>query len=57
MFDEIEDSIQEMLPDGWEYQGGFGLSGLLTCPCGIDIEQDGQCPNGCVSPLRALGLV
>lgn len=46
-----------MLPDGWEYQSGFGLSGLLTCPCGIDIEQDGRCPNGCVSPLRELGLV
>lgn len=29
----------------------------LTCPCGYQIEPDGRCPEGCVSPLRTLGLI
>jgi hypothetical protein len=29
----------------------------LACPHGVTIEWDGQCPDGCVSPLRVLGMI
>lgn len=57
MFDEFEDLLAELLPAGWEYESGYGMDGLLTCPHGHQIEQDGRCPEGCVSPLRSLGLI
>lgn len=31
--------------------------GMLVCPCGRRVEDDGQCPNGHVSPLRERGLI
>lgn len=30
---------------------------VLTCPHGHDIEYDGTCPEGCVSPIREMGLI
>lgn len=42
------------LPEGWEYDSS---GDSLICPCGDEIELDGSCPDGCVSPLRALGLI
>jgi len=39
---------------GWE-SGGFGDS--VVCPCGNEIELDGECPQGCVSPLMTAGLI
>lgn len=52
------DFILDLLPDGWDTDGDtFGLDFLLICPHGDTIEQDGRCPNGCVSPLRTLGLI
>jgi len=36
------------LPDGWD-AGAYGDT--LICPCGDEIELDGQCPEGCTSPL------
>lgn len=53
MFDDI---IEELLPEGWSTDG-YGIDSCLVCPCGITIEQDGRCPNGHISPLRALGLI
>lgn len=38
-------------PD-WE-----GDMDVLTCPCGWTIELDGRCPDGCVSPFIASGLL
>lgn len=45
--------IEDLLPEGWETDG-MGLDSLLTCPHGHEIEQDGRCPKGCVSPLARL---
>lgn len=55
--DEYEAFILSVLPTGWEYERGFGSCGTLTCPHGHEIEQDGECPEGCVSPLREMGMV
>lgn len=53
--DEILRMIEEM---GWDHDAGtYGLDFNLTCPCGHTIEQDGTCPDGCVSPLRTMGLI
>jgi len=38
--------------DGWETDG-YGDSSCLVCPHGHVIEQDGECPDGCISPLLA----
>lgn len=54
--DDFEELIQELLPAGWSTDG-YGIDCLLICPCDITIEQDGRCPNGHTSPLRALGLI
>ena len=53
------DEIIAMLEDaGWDTDAGtYGLDFNLTCPCGYTIEQDGTCPDGCVSPLITWGLV
>jgi hypothetical protein len=40
------------LPFDWEYTGDS-----MVCPCGNEIEMDGECPNGCRSPLMGLGLI
>lgn len=42
---------------GWEVEGGFGDDDNLIAPDGCMIEQDGRCPHGHVSPLRAAGLI
>jgi hypothetical protein len=50
--------IESVLPEGWSvYDPAMGMDCLLECPCGNVIEQDGTCPEGCVSPLRAAGLI
>jgi hypothetical protein len=49
------DEILEVIgaaADGWE-----GDMDVLVCPCGYTIELDGRCPDGCVSPLRAAGMI
>jgi hypothetical protein len=37
---------------GWDWDDF-----TLTCPCGYQIEWDGTCPEGCVSPLVQQGLI
>lgn len=55
MFD-FEELLAEIAPD-WETDG-FGIDSILICPeHGERVEQDGVCPEGCVSPLRGLGLI
>lgn len=49
--------IEGLLPAGWELDDTYGLDFTLVCPHGHTIEQDGRCPAGCVSPLRALGVI
>lgn len=48
----MDEMIRELLPDDWEVDDG-----LLICPCGNTIEQDGRCPEGCVSPLITMGMI
>ena len=50
MFSEM---LEELLPEGWE----FVDESVLICPHGYRIEYDGQCPDGCVSPLISMGLI
>lgn len=49
MYDDV---LHALLPDDWD-----GDDDVLTCPCGYTIELDGACPEGCVSPLREMGLI
>lgn len=56
MLQEVLDAIGAT-DAGWETEGGYGDDDNLVCPCGYTIEQDGRCPDGCVSPLRAAGLI
>lgn len=53
-------NIQQFLDmfgyDDWATDG-MGMSSILICPCGNRIEQDGECPNGHVSPLREEGFI
>lgn len=57
-FGSWEDATRRVLADigaldaGWQYSGD-----ALRCPCGYLVEDDGACPSGHVSPLRAAGLV
>ena len=48
-----DDMLSAFLPRDWMTDGMEGL----ICPCGHDVEQDGMCPDGCVSPLLTMGLI
>jgi len=39
---------------GWE-AGSY--DDTFVCPHGTEIEADGECPDGCVSPLRQMGMI
>jgi hypothetical protein len=50
------DLAYEILGDnypGWEVIDDC----VITCPCGNNIEWDGRCPEGCVSPFREMGMI
>ena len=56
--DDFIDMLYSVLPDEWSvYDEGMGMDALLEAPDGCVIEQDGRCPHGNVSPLRAMGLI
>lgn len=59
-FDAVDDDADmwaDLLPEGWETDG-YGIDANLICAeHGHMIEQDGVCPDGCVSPLRTAGLI
>lgn len=46
-FREMKENLVEDY-DGWIVDA----DGFFVCPCGIRIEDDGQCPEGHVSPMR-----
>lgn len=48
----MQDAMEAALPDDWSGDGD-----TLVCPCGYDIELDGRCPDGCVSPLVTQGMI
>lgn len=39
--------------DEWDTDG----MGMLICPCGERVEDDGECSNGCRSPLLDAGMI
>ena len=45
------------LPAGWEWEDDNDDSSYVICPHGHTIEQDGRCPEGCVSILRQMGWI
>jgi hypothetical protein len=51
MFD-VTEILASLGFDDWE-----GDMDILTCPHGWTIELDGGCPDGCISPLRQLGMI
>lgn len=55
MFD-LDELLAENGYEDWETDG-MGIDSCLICPHGHTIEQDGRCPEGCVSPLRELGII
>lgn len=55
---DFAELLEELLPEGWSLDDPeMGMESLLVCPCSHAIELDGDCPNGCISPLKALGLI
>lgn len=55
---DVEAILRVILPDGWSHDAEeFRLAFSLFCPHGHEIEQDGECPDGCVSPLRDQGWI
>jgi hypothetical protein len=56
--DDLIEMIRSVLPEGWSIDDeSNGADCLLVCPHSHVIEQDGTCPEGCVSPLRSQGLI
>jgi hypothetical protein len=53
---DMDEILAVLGADDWS-SDGFGIDSILICPHGERVEQDGRCPNGCVSPLRAAGLI
>lgn len=53
---DMDEILASLGASDWS-SDGMGADSLLECPCGYTIEQDGRCPNGCVSPLRSAGLI
>lgn len=51
--DDYIETAQTICGDDWEVVD----ESVLVCPCGDTIEWDGECPQGCVSPIRAMGMI
>jgi hypothetical protein len=52
LVDDFAEVIEDLLPEGWSvHDPEMGIDCLLECSHGHVIEQDGRCPEGCVSPL------
>ena len=49
-------NLEDILPEDWTTDG-YGMSSNLVCPHGHVIEQDGNCPDGCISPLKQMGMI
>jgi len=48
-------SFKDAVIDGTEWT--TDPTGVLICPCGNRVEDDGNCPNGHESPLLSAGLI
>ena len=45
--------LDQLGADEWD----ISADGMLLCPCGRRVEDDGECPDGHVSPLRQAGMI
>jgi len=52
-YDQQKRDFVESFGDGWAVSN----TGIIVCPCEHNIEDDGKCPNGHVSPMRQAGLI
>lgn len=43
----------QYVDEGWTTDG----IDMLICPCGNRVEDDGECPEGCVSPMLQEGMI
>ena len=50
---DLTDFLELLEADGWEAAD----DATLICPHDHTVELDGECPEGCVSPLREAGVV
>jgi hypothetical protein len=53
MYDSMKREFVEKQDGDWQ----VGADGVIVCPCGHRIEDDGECPNGHTSPMRSAGLI
>lgn len=53
MFGQQKREVIERIDPEWTVGG----DGVLVCPHGHRVEDDGKCPDGCTSPLRRAGLI
>lgn len=54
MYHMIREYLDNSGYEDWEV-GTYGDT--LICPCGNEIETDGDCPEGCESPLKTIGIL
>lgn len=47
---QVRKELVEM--EKYEYWMVDSYTGTFICPCGLNVEDDGSCPEGHVSPLR-----
>ena len=55
----MKSMTEQVLEEAGYLQKGWVVENesVLICPHGYGIEYDGACPEGCVSPLREMGLI
>lgn len=53
MYDQLKREVIADVDDDWSVD----VYGNLRCPCGQIVEDDGECPEGHVSPLREHALI
>lgn len=53
----MDEIAQQLLDENGYEDWTVEDDSILVCPHGNCIEWDGACPDGCLSPLRELGLI
>lgn len=48
-----EEALKAVGADEWSVT----THGMLMCPHGYTVEDDGRCPEGCESPLMGAGII
>lgn len=52
MYDQKREFVETHAPE-WD----VSHTGTLICPCGVQVEDDGKCPDGHVSPMREMCII